>query len=180
MEKTIDVDKIWSAPLSAKYNEAVGHFNCSDEICVEDFLKKDAQRLEDCHSCKTHLFFYEKELIGYYTLFADYINIVKSKREHAGWENIVSTMNKQHFPSVRIHYIGVDQKFRGKGFGELLLLFALVTCVEISNYLGFSFVVLEAVQNSVSFFQKMNFTKIKMDQELQIMGIKLDDIKEYM
>ncbi|WP_434059204.1 GNAT family N-acetyltransferase [Gracilibacillus phocaeensis] len=87
-------------------------------------------------------------------------------------------MNKQHFPSVRIHYIGIDKKFRQKGLGELLLLFALDTCIQISNYLGFSFVILEAMENAVHFFKKMNFTEIKRHDNMQIMGIKLDDIKD--
>ncbi len=57
--RQINIDKIWSAPLSIKYSEAVDHFNCSDEICVEEFLKEEAQQLQDCHACKTQLFFYE-------------------------------------------------------------------------------------------------------------------------
>lgn len=178
----INTAEIWSTSLQEIEETDVDHFKCSDEPGVEDFLKREAWELEESSACKTHLFFYKDTLIGYFTLFTDYVNIVKSKRHSKEtWKKMKTAMPRQCYPAIRLHYIGVDERFRDQGLGELLLLFAMDTCVEVSQHVGFSFVVLEALDSSCGFFEKQNFEKIKTheeDKRLTIMAIKLQDIKE--
>lgn len=165
---------LWSTSLSVE--KRVDLFDCSDQPEVEKFLKRDALRLEQCHACRTHLYYYGDQLLGYYTLFTDYVNLVKSKRKSEGWEDVATAMESQYFPAIRLHYFGIDQKFRGKGYGELLILFVQAMCIDLSNYVGFNFIVLEALPQSIGFFDKYGFSKVKKDNELQIMALKLDDI----
>ncbi|MTW88070.1 GNAT family N-acetyltransferase [Virgibacillus dakarensis] len=139
-------------------------------------FKKEAIRLEKHHACKTHLYYYKDNLLGYYTLFTDYVNLTRSKRNSEGWGDVSTLLGNQHFPAIRLHYIGIDDKYRNKGLIELLLLFALDDCIYISNYVGFNFVVLEALKRSVGFFEKQNFSKVKKNNDLQIMAIKVEDI----
>ncbi|MCJ7840121.1 hypothetical protein MUB24_04180 [Lederbergia sp. NSJ-179] len=63
-------------------------------------------------------------------------------------------MDKQMFPSIRLHYMGVNRKNRNKGYGKMLLLFALDTCLEISENVGCVFVTLEALEGTVGFKQE--------------------------
>ncbi|GAA0440995.1 hypothetical protein GCM10008983_17600 [Lentibacillus halophilus] len=173
----INTDKIRSASLSNQFIENVDLFYCSDQPNVETFLREDALRLEESNACRTHLYFYDNDLIGFYSLFTDYVNLVSSKRDKEGWKDVATAMDSQAFPAIRLHYFGIDEKYRSQRLGELLLMLALDTCVYISNYIGASFVVLEAFEDSIGFFQKYNFRKVKRNNEFQIMAIKIDDIK---
>ncbi|GAA0607977.1 hypothetical protein GCM10009001_26660 [Virgibacillus siamensis] len=176
-KNNIDIASIRSAPLSKDSMKDVGLFDCSDQPNVEDFLKRDALRLEECNACRTILYYYNNRLIGFYTLFTDYVNLVNSKRMSEGWRDVSTAMKSQHFPAIRLHYLGIDMKYRNKGLGALLLLFALDTCIYISEYVGFNFIILEALKESVGFFERQNFSKVKLHNELHVMAIKLDDIK---
>lgn len=79
---------------------------------------------------------------------------------------------KRIYTIIRISFLD-----RHKGLGEWLLLFALDDCIHISDYVGFNFVVLEALESSVGFFEKQKFSKVKKNNDLQIMAIKLEAIK---
>lgn len=176
-ETKIDIANIKLVPLSASSMEDVALFKCSDQPVVEQFLKEEALKLEECDACKTMLFYYEDKLVGFYTLFSDYVNLVKSKRKSEQWADVTTAMKSQHFPSIRLHFLGVHDEYRGKGLGEHLLMRALNTCIYVSDYIGFNFIVLEALENAVGFFEKYLFSKVKKDNDLQIMAIRLKDIK---
>lgn len=173
----IDIARIRSTPLAISLMEDVDLFDCSDQSIVEEFLKNDALRLEECNACRTQLYYCDDRLIGYYTMFTDYVNLVNSKRNSAGWKDVSTAMGSQHFPAVRLHYLGIDKKYRKQGLGKLLLLFALDTCVNVSDHIGFNFIILEALESSIGFFEKQKFSKVKLHNDLQVMAIKLDDIK---
>ncbi|WP_160141722.1 GNAT family N-acetyltransferase [Salicibibacter halophilus] len=139
-------------------------------------MKEEALVLQESGSCRTHLLYYDSKLVGYCSLFADYVNIVKSKRESAGWESTRSPMPEQHYPSIRLHYIGVDSRYREMNLGHILMLMVFDMCIEVSRIVGINFIVVEAMESSVDFFKKYSFEPVKRYNELLIMALKKEDI----
>ncbi|SFQ11080.1 hypothetical protein SAMN05518683_11757 [Salibacterium halotolerans] len=62
--------------------------------------------------------------------------------------------------------------------GELALLDALDRCMFISDYIGFNFIVLEALDQAVGFFGKYGFRRVKRHNELLVMAMKVKDLKD--
>ncbi|MDF2535336.1 MAG: family acetyltransferase [Bacillales bacterium] len=78
----------------------------------------------------TKLFFNSnKQLVGYYTLFNDTVPKIgkdKLKKEH--WD---LPKSEKFYPAVRLHYIGVDDKYRDQDIGYTMLMSAIDTCYNI-------------------------------------------------
>lgn len=163
--------------ISEEYRDSIENFTCTDEPSVEIFLKEYALKYHQNNLAKTRLYFNEnRELIGYFTLFTDYITVPKSKRNQNQWK-LTSVHGKQMYPAIRLHYLGIDEKFRSQGFGKILLFFAIDICKDIAEEIGCVFLSIEALNNSVDFYKKFHFKLLnKQDQYLTNMIFKIDEI----
>lgn len=163
--------------ISEDYLEYINDFRCSDEPSVEEFLKEYALKFHENNLAKTRLYFNEeKQLIGYFTLFTDQVTVVKSKRNQNQW-NLTSVHGKQMYPAIRLHYLGVDEKYRKKGYGKALLYFSLDICKQISEEIGCVFLSIEALDSSIAFYEKFEFKVLTRQNEfLTNMIFKLDEI----
>lgn len=163
--------------INTKYKEDIENFNCSDELQVELFLKEEAQQLHDSKTAITRLYFDENQnIIGYFTLYNDIVQVGKQKRlKH--WSVFLPTSNLVYFPAIRLHYLGVDKKYRDMGYGKQLMLDSLYICREISNSSGCNFITVEALNKSVSFYRdRFGFIRIDRNRSYEIMILKLDEI----
>lgn len=177
MFKGLSQDLLWSASLNRENLRDADSFDCSDVPEVEEYLKIHAITYEECNACRTHLIYYGEKLVGYFTLFTDYVELVKSKRDSEdGWDKLKTLLPSQHYPAIRLHFLGIDRKYREKGLGKFLLMLALGTCADISENVGFNFIVLEAVQPSWKFFSHEGFSVVRRKDDLRIMALKIDDI----
>lgn len=173
--ESIDFNRVSTAPLSEEYSDHLANFKSTEGI-VEEFLTQNALKFHQVNSAFTHLFFHEDELIGFFTLFADQVNVVKSARKKLN-SPAFSVHGGQSYPAIRLHYIGVDKKYLKQKVGEFLLYIALDTCREIAESIGINFVSLEALPSSEGFFKKYEFVKVESRGELKIMVIRIEDIK---
>lgn len=152
-------------------------FVCSDEPDLETFLKEEAVTLHFLNTAITRLYFDEQHnLIGYFTLFNDMVHIFKSQRTKFGW-----TLPKgyNYFPAIRLHYLGVDERFRKKGYGRYLLIEALRTCYDLSKDSGCNFITAESLKSAVSFYEKYGFKTIKRESnKYDNMVFKLSDLED--
>ncbi|SFQ11106.1 hypothetical protein [Salibacterium halotolerans] len=107
----INPEDLRSTSLLQAPREDVDLFLCSGQPRVESFFKEKAEMLERTHACKTHVMYYNEQLIGFYTLFADYVTLVTSKRNKEGWKDVATALGNQHFPAVRLHYLAVHEQW---------------------------------------------------------------------
>ena len=161
--------------ISSKYQERIINFDCSDESDVEKFLKTDALKFHENNLVRTHLLLSEDKLIGYFSLFADHVTVPRSKRESRDWK-IGSVLKKQMYPSVRLHYMGIDKRYRKRGYGKLLLYAALDVCQEFSENIGCVFVNLEALNKTNGFYENYAFRQLERPHNnITKMILKIDE-----
>lgn len=161
--------------ISDEHKGAVEGFDCSDEISVGTFLKEEAFRLHQINSAITRLFFDDnRNLIGYFTLFNDMVVLGNEKRK----KHALGHLPKVKFlPAIKLHYLGVDSRFRGYRYGEYLLFEALLIAKRISTMSGCNFVTLDSLNSCYGFYIKYEFQRLaKVDRDLTAMFYNLDGI----
>ncbi|HEU4962826.1 MAG TPA: GNAT family N-acetyltransferase [Bacilli bacterium] len=134
---------------------AVDKSDEADELDVEVYLKELALMHHRQRTTHTRLFFNDTgELIGYFSVLADLLKVGKGKRADRQWDLDSQT---DIFPAIKIHYIGVDVRYRKQGYGALLLAEAILLCKDVADKMGCNFITVEAKQSAVGFFRKYGF-----------------------
>lgn len=165
--------KLIAKYLKPEHKNVIEKFDCSDEPNVEIFLKEYALEYQQTGSAVTRLYFdYEDNLIGYFTLFNDVVLIDDYYKQIHNW-NLPEDIYV--FPSVRIHFLGVDKKYRNKGYGRYLLVEAATIAYEISQKSGCNFLIANALPSAKKFYEKHRFTCVGIDQQdfLPIMALRI-------
>ncbi|WP_139492285.1 GNAT family N-acetyltransferase [Brevibacillus dissolubilis] len=164
--------------INSKYVEKINGFLCSDEPSIEHFLKHDALRLHQNKFAVTRLYFDENEnLIGFFTLFNDHVQIVKKKKVKHGWLQLEK--GTDYYPGVLLHYVGIDTRYRAKGYGTYLILEVLEVCHELQQISGCNFICLEALPGSIGFYEKTGLGFTQMDTKyatVHLQRIQLTDM----
>ncbi|CAG7638983.1 hypothetical protein PAESOLCIP111_03997 [Paenibacillus solanacearum] len=165
--------------ISSEIKELIDGFDCSDEISVEFFLKEQALKLHQLRSAVTRLYFdVNQNLVGYFALYNDHVHVFSNQMTKHGW-NLPDGLDL--FPAVKLHYLGVDVRHRGKRYGEYLLGEVVELVEDIAKISGCNFLTIEALPNAVEFYQKYGF-KVRSRQpgkgELYNMVLKLDELEE--
>lgn len=159
------------AILHEEHRELIEDFLCDDEPTVALFLKEEALKLQMMNVVRTRLYFDDaNHLIGYFSLFNDTVEMASSKRKQQGW----ALPRNKHIPAIRLHYFGVDQRYRKNGYGEYLLAEVLMLCQDVAQVSGCKFITLESLPSSVDFYSKYDFIKIARRNDYQIMVYLLE------
>ncbi|MFT8321102.1 MAG: GNAT family N-acetyltransferase [Bacillus sp. (in: firmicutes)] len=112
---------------------------------------------------RTRLFFdQEKNLIGFYSLFNDTIKMNKQKRQQM---NISLPDRVKEIPAVRLHYLGVDIRFRKKHYGAYIMSSVLYHCALVSKISGCPLITVESTKTACSFYQKFDFEYIRPNDQ---------------
>ncbi|MFC4767994.1 N-acetyltransferase [Effusibacillus consociatus] len=158
--------------LNEDHKELIDVFRCEDEVGVELFLKEYAINLQHLGPAITRLYFDDHQnLVGYFTLYNDHVQI----REEQVVKNEWALPEFKYFPAVKLHYLGVDSRYRGKRNGEYLLIEAIKVIYEISIISGCNFVTVESLNSTVEFYKKYDFIYLgRKDKNLVNMALKLD------
>ncbi|MEH6941036.1 GNAT family N-acetyltransferase [Bacillus sp. JJ722] len=157
--------------LSLHHEDSIHEFKCSDEPSVEAFLKEQAMDLMDRCFSRTRLFFDSNQnLIGFYSLFNDSFKVPKKK---TGELSIKLPTAVSYVPAVRLHYIGVDERYRGKGNGQFLLTSALYEVYKISKHSACTLVTIEATENAKEFYKKFGFVHLSKQGRLNLMALNV-------
>lgn len=141
--------------LNDNHKELIEYFRCSDEPGVEAFLKKDAYEFQ-YHNCgTTQLCFNDLgEFVGYFSLFNDTVYIGRRKLDKHKWDY---PKGLKYFPALKIHYLGVDDRFRKKGYGKEMLFEIFDIALDMNEYSGCAFLTLEAKEKSIGFYKHHEF-----------------------
>lgn len=169
--------------ISPDYKELIDGFSCPDEISVELFLKEQALKLHQLRSAVTRLYFDENQnLVGYFTLYNDHVHLFANQKAKLGW----NLPDIDLFPAVKLHYIGVDIRYRDQNkprlrYGEFMLIEVVEIVEEIAAASGCNFITLEALPSVVEFYNKYGF-KLKSRNpgpgDLYHMALKLNELEE--
>ncbi|MUT67855.1 GNAT family N-acetyltransferase [Paenibacillus sp. NEAU-GSW1] len=161
--------------ISDEHMEEVRNFKCSDEISVENFLKEQALKLQYMNSAVTRLYFDESQnLIGYFTLHNDLMELSNGQRTKHKIDNVVDV---RMVPAIKLHYLGVDERYRNRGIGESLLFEALDTAIQVSELSGCNFLTLESFESCVAFYLKYEFKRLNKSGRLTNMFYNLANLK---
>jgi GNAT superfamily N-acetyltransferase len=145
----------------------------SGEPSVDLFLKEKALKYHKMQSAITRLYFDEgQNLIGFLTLHNDVVTISNRKLKKYSWD-IPFTGD---LPAIKLHYIGVDQRFQKQGYGEYLLAEAISICNEVATYSGCNFITVEAIHGTEPFYVKYGFSSLNRDHYFSIMALKLREL----
>lgn len=132
---------------------------------LKSFFQKQAQEFHQHSIAKTYV---AKgitgdaagKLLGFITLIASEIDIrggyVLDDPTHAN--------RYASLPAVKLARLAVDNRFRGRRLGEALVDFSLAVVVEnVAPHVGCRFLVTDAKQPAVTFYEKMGFTLLDTD-----------------
>ncbi|GGJ79824.1 GNAT superfamily N-acetyltransferase [Anoxybacillus voinovskiensis] len=170
------LENIREVYLSDEHLLKLQEFRCTDEQIVENFLKEDAYNLMKRNLVRTRLFFDDNQnLIGFYSLFNDTVKIQKQKRAML---EIYLPSSVKEIPAIRLHYLGVDERFRGKGFGSYLMTSVLYHCAKVAEITGCSLITVEATENAKSFYEKFGFTYICPINRYYLMALSTKPLME--
>lgn len=111
----------------------------------------------------------ETQIIGFYTLTLTSIDL----------KALPPTLQKKHQSSSSgglIARLAVDQRYKGQGFGEWLLVDALKKLLQASDTVAFPVVIVDAKEGTKPFYEKYGFTAFRDAESKLFMTIA--DIRE--
>lgn len=163
-------------PLDTINLNLINSFGCeSQDNFINEFLSTMAEYKHNQNMVKTHVLLNKDNtrIIGYFSLFLDHITVGKNHKQQQNWD-----FTEQHFPSIRIQALGVDDEYQKKGYGEFLLATAMAYCLDIAQTAGCTFINLQSHPNSITFYERFGFVKAgKKGTKLTIMLIRIEDIE---
>lgn len=125
---------------------------------LKTFVQRHAKTYAEQMLAKSYGLFEGEKLVGYVTLVCGQIEV-------DGGEPAPDVGDAQfeykHYPAVKIARLAVDRRYRGFGLGRILVDFSLgLSRDTIASAVGCRFVVLDAKQQSVAFYEKNGFRLI--------------------
>jgi GNAT superfamily N-acetyltransferase len=114
---------------------------CSTSDELNDFLKSDALKAQNNLISRTYLCSWGGALAGFVTLTTDTI------------------------PAIKIARLAVDKRYKRRGIGQNLLLWAVGKAYEISKQIGCRYITVDAKRESIDFYLKYEFKIVKKHEE---------------
>lgn len=162
MEQLSHLSEEW---LSSNHSISIKDFKCTSQnnnSHVQLFLQEQAMGLMSKNIVRTRLFFDQhRNLIGFYSLFNDTIKMNKGKKKEL---DIRLPLRVTEIPSIRLHYIGVDDKYKGYGYGYHLMASVIDTCISVATVSGCSLIAVEASEDVIDFYKKFDFVHIRKEK----------------
>ncbi|WP_427977448.1 GNAT family N-acetyltransferase [Agarivorans sp.] len=143
MMKTVLLDK--AKHDRNRFNCGIQSLNNYLKIMAGQQAKKDNTRtfvLEDDND--------NSHIIGFYTLTMAPIDL----------KTLPDKLQKKHQPSTSgglIARLAVDERYKGKGFGEWLLIDALHKLLAASDSVAFPVVIVDAKDGAIDFYERYGF-----------------------
>lgn len=138
--------------LLDKVKHARSRFNCGIEA-LNNYLKVMASQQAKKDNSRTFILKDDKDnshIIGFYTLTMTPIDL----------EALPDKLQKKHQSSTSgalIARLAVDNRYKGKGFGEWLLIDALRKLLAASDCVAFPIVIVDAKDGAKHFYERYGF-----------------------
>ncbi|RXF67576.1 GNAT family N-acetyltransferase [Arcticibacter tournemirensis] len=132
-------------------------FDCDNEMLNNYFRRQAGQDVRrDLSACYV-LADENNKAIGYYTLSGN-----STPREDFP-EELIKKLPRSYsdLPTILLGRLAIDKTFKGKGFGEYLLIDALNQCVALSEKVGTLAVMVDPIDQSAErFYERYQFIKL--------------------
>ena len=140
-------------------------FDCGIEA-LNRYLATQAKQDMKRHLSATYLLRVDTKIIGYYTLSSTSVSLHELKSD------FVRKMPRYPlFPATLIGRLAIDNQYKGRGFGEKILLDALKSSYMLSKKIGSIAVILDAKnKEAVNFYLHYGF--IKLDKNKMFLPMK--------
>lgn len=148
-------------------------FSCSKNKELETFIREKAIQLEKQHHTRTYLIFREQTIQAFFSLA---INILETNTLSKTLIKKLSSNHNAHTQYIPCFIIGqLGKTDRAVIKGDEIMDIALSVLLEIHNYLGTRFVLLDAIDvpKVTEFYERHNFIKLpKGNNDKQIKMIR--------
>ena len=159
-----------SIPLDKKRHDRK-RFDC-DVKALNNYLQMMANQQSNRDNTRTFVLEDDKDskfIIGYYTLTMIAMNLT----------SLPSTLQKKHQNSNSaglIARLAVDKRYKGKGFGEWLLVDALKKLLNASDSVAFPLIVVDVKDGASDFYKKFGFVAF-LDEDNKLF-ITVDSVRK--
>ncbi|WED23997.1 GNAT family N-acetyltransferase [Vibrio sp. JC009] len=153
----------------SKHNR--NRFNCGIEA-LNNYLKVMANQQAKKDNTRTFVLEDENDnsyIIGFYTLTMTPINL----------EALPDKLQKKHQSSTSgglIARLAIDERYKGKGFGEWLLIDALRKLLTASDSVAFPVVIVDAKDGAKQFYERYGFQAFQSAENK--LFITISDVRE--
>ena len=159
-----------SIPLDKKRHDRK-RFDC-DVKALNNYLQMMANQQSNRDNTRTFVLEDDKDskfIIGYYTLTMIAMNLT----------SLPSNLQKKHQNSNSaglIARLAVDKRYKGKGFGEWLLVDALKKLLNASDSVAFPLIVVDVKDGASDFYKKFGFVAF-LDEDNKLF-ITVDSVRK--
>lgn len=166
--------------LDKKDQKEMNSFSCGIPE-IDCYLHEDSYN-DTCYGvAKTWLLFANNNLIGYFTLTADKMKVIRTSNIRLKLQETHDTTNvsMKSIPSIQIHHFAVHTKYQNKGYGRIMMEHVLVFIKElILSNLGACLITVQSLKSAVGFYEKMGFEKTgdSRDQMHPAMAFHTNDL----
>jgi GNAT superfamily N-acetyltransferase len=123
---------------------------------VDTWLRKSARQAQDKRLSVTRVLIEEPNTIaGYYTLAMGQVNFDELPHDIA--KKLPSTL----LPILTLAWLGLDERYQGRGLGARLLARALADCHQTGQIMPFVAVLLDCIHaDAKAFYQRYDFVEL--------------------
>jgi len=151
-------------------NIDLNEFDCGNsdlnEFLIEDAIIQQKEMLN-----VTHIFIYEKRIIGFLTISMGNVNIKQlDKKYQEIYEN--KGINYKTIPTVKLGRLAIAKNYQKSGLGTFMIKWSQYCIIKFSKRIGVRFIAIDAYMNVIDFYSKNEFeithkTKQNMDKIIE-------------
>ncbi|MDO5849262.1 MAG: hypothetical protein Q4P18_06990 [Methanobrevibacter sp.] len=130
---------------------------------MNEYLRDDALRHQNFKFNMTSLILYQGQVIGYFTLLADLIEI--KKLNMYDYNKIIFKSPFKTLPAVKLARFAIDKKFTNIGLGTEILSRILLSIYDKSNYIGIRYVTVDGFAKAFNFYTKNGLIPFKKEEQ---------------
>ncbi|MEI7597570.1 MAG: GNAT family N-acetyltransferase [Bacteroidota bacterium] len=156
-------------PLDSTHNKSL--FSCGNSL-LDNYLHKQAKQDVKKHLSACFVLLEGESIIGYYTLSS--ASIIRESVLENFRKKLPQSYN--NIPTTLLGRLAVDKKYKGKGYGELLMIDALKRSFDASISIGSIAVIVDPIdEDAKAFYLKYGFILLPDSKK---MFIAMDTISE--
>ncbi len=144
-------------------NHTIKPFNCGDND-LNEFLFEKAKLYTKELLATTFILENSTQTVAYYSIFNDSLKVEEedfiSKSALKRFLKVLVSQPKRHlksFPALKIGRLGIDEKFKGKGLGRLIVNNLISETLELNQRQGCKLITVDAYRESLVFYERLNF-----------------------